>query len=123
MTCEEYQLQISQYVDNELGDRDAGVLFAHLGSCATCRGFLQSVLQLRSAIQDDILKESESWEYPPEQASVFTTTFTLPFVALLIVLFLFFGLSRSPSQQESILGGPPIEQVRALGGPATIVPQ
>ena len=123
MTCEEYQFQISQYVDRELADREAGVLFAHLGECAACRSFLQSVLQLRSSIQDDILRESESWKYDPEGASAFTTTFTLPFVALLVVLFLFLSLSQAPSHRQDVSGGPPLEQVRAFGGPTGIVPQ
>ncbi|MEW5797936.1 MAG: zf-HC2 domain-containing protein [Bacteroidota bacterium] len=49
-TCNEYQEQISAYIDNELADAETSKLFYHLGECAECRGTMQSMLQLRSAL-------------------------------------------------------------------------
>ena len=48
MTCEMHEKQISALIDHELGDEEMGPLFAHLSTCPTCRGSLQSVLDLRS---------------------------------------------------------------------------
>jgi len=60
MKCDEIQEQASQYIDGELGDADAGELFAHLGTCLQCRVFLRGSLELRSKIHDDILKTEAS---------------------------------------------------------------
>jgi len=49
-SCNEYQQQISQYIDNQLEDSDTSELFRHLGDCEECRDFLKSILKLRSAI-------------------------------------------------------------------------
>ena len=83
MTCDEYQEQVSQYIDGELGDRDSGILFKHLSSCAECRSFLRSTLELRSKIHDEMLMEREL-QAQATQPSSFTTSFTLPLVALLV---------------------------------------
>ena len=48
MTHDDYQEQISQLIDGELGGEDQPALLAHLGSCAKCRSFLNSALTLRS---------------------------------------------------------------------------
>ena len=53
MTCEGYQEQVSQLVDNELGERESPALLAHLSTCKECRGFLNSALRLRSGLQED----------------------------------------------------------------------
>jgi len=48
MTCDAYQEQVSAMIDNELGDEESCVLFAHLSSCPACRGSLRTSLALRS---------------------------------------------------------------------------
>jgi hypothetical protein len=53
MTCEGYQEQASQLVDNELGERESPALFVHLGTCNECRGFLHLTLRLRTGLQED----------------------------------------------------------------------
>jgi len=53
MTCEGYQEQVSQLVDNELGERESPALFAHLSTCNECKGFLQSTLRLRAGLYED----------------------------------------------------------------------
>jgi anti-sigma factor RsiW len=53
MACEGYQEQISQLVDNELGERESPALFAHLGTCEVCRRFLHTTLRLRAELQED----------------------------------------------------------------------
>ena len=95
MTCDEYQEQVSQYIDGELGDRDSGILFKHLSSCAECRLFLRSTLELRSKIHDEMLMEAQN--QLQAQPSRLTTAFTLPLVALLAALFLFLGITQFSS--------------------------
>jgi len=53
MTCEGYQEQVSQLVDNELGEREPPALFAHLSTCDECRRFLHTTLRLRAGLQED----------------------------------------------------------------------
>lgn len=48
--CDEYQEQISAYIDNELADGETAKLFFHLGECGGCRNMLQSMLHLRAAL-------------------------------------------------------------------------
>ena len=48
MTHDDYQEQISQLIDGELGEKAQPELFAHLGTCRDCRSFLNSALTLRS---------------------------------------------------------------------------
>jgi predicted anti-sigma-YlaC factor YlaD len=59
MTCDEYQEQVSQYIDGELKDKDSGTLFKHLSTCGECRSFLRSTLEMRSKIHDEMLMEHE----------------------------------------------------------------
>jgi hypothetical protein len=59
MTCDEYQEQVSQYIDGELDDKESGALFKHLSTCGECRSFLRSTLELRSKIHDEMLMERE----------------------------------------------------------------
>jgi anti-sigma factor RsiW len=49
-----YEEQISALIDHELGDEEMGVLFAHLSICRTCRHSLQTVLDLRSDLAQQI---------------------------------------------------------------------
>jgi anti-sigma factor RsiW len=53
MTCEGYQEEVSQLVDNELGERESPALFAHLSTCNECKGFLHSTLRLRAGLHED----------------------------------------------------------------------
>jgi hypothetical protein len=46
-----YQEQISQFIDNELPEKDSPAFFAHLSMCEKCREFLQEALRLRSQLQ------------------------------------------------------------------------
>lgn len=62
MSCNEYQEQVSQYIDGELGDERSGTLFKHVGTCAECRSFMRSTLVLRSKIHDETLMEREMQE-------------------------------------------------------------
>jgi len=95
MTCDEYQEQVSQYIDGELGDEDSGILFKHLSLCAECRSFLRSTLELRSKIHDEMLMEAQN--QLQAQPSRLTTAFTLPLAALLAAVFLFLGIAQFSS--------------------------
>ena len=98
MTCEEYQEQVSQYIDGELDDKESGALFKHLSTCGECRSFLRSALELRSKIHDEMLMEAENQRHA--QPGRITTAFTLPLVALLVAFFLFLGIAQLSSNGQ-----------------------
>ena len=50
MNCEQYQEQISQFIDGELLQRAETELFVHLGVCEHCRTFLKNALALRNTL-------------------------------------------------------------------------
>jgi len=50
MNCEQYQENISQFIDCELGTNDETNLFRHLSACNECRAFLKETLSLRSEL-------------------------------------------------------------------------
>ena len=50
MNCEQYQEQISQFIDGELLPTAETELFAHLGACEQCRTFLKNALSLRNTL-------------------------------------------------------------------------
>ena len=121
MTCNEYQEWISAYVDNELDEERAAPLFAHLGACAECRGFFRGSLELRSLLLDDLVKERERLEEASRQPAL-TAQLALPIVALLVVLFLFLGISRMGPSPEAMYGSAPFEQVQPPAPPAGLIP-
>ena len=53
MNCEQYQEQVSQFMDGELPPITENELFAHLGTCEICRGFLKNVISLRNTMTLD----------------------------------------------------------------------
>jgi len=57
-------------------------------------------LELRSKIHDEMLMEREL-QAQATQPSSFTTSFTLPLVALLVAFFLFLGVSQLSSPYQS----------------------
>jgi anti-sigma factor RsiW len=52
MSCEQFEEQVSAYIDHELCDEEAGALFSHLGGCSSCRKVMISALDLRSGLRD-----------------------------------------------------------------------
>ena len=50
MNCEQYQEQISQFIDGELPPTAETDLFVHLGVCEQCRTFLKNALSLRNIL-------------------------------------------------------------------------
>jgi anti-sigma factor RsiW len=58
MTCLEQEERISRYIDNELNERGAGLMFAHLAACSRCRSFMSELLWLRAELMND--KERQS---------------------------------------------------------------
>jgi anti-sigma factor RsiW len=50
MNCEQYQEQISQFIDGELPSTTETELFVHLGLCEQCRTFLKNALSLRNTL-------------------------------------------------------------------------
>jgi anti-sigma factor RsiW len=52
MSCEQFEEQVSAYIDHELRDDEAETLFRHLGGCASCRKAMTVALDLRSGLRD-----------------------------------------------------------------------
>jgi anti-sigma factor RsiW len=50
MNCENYQENISQFIDGELDSASESNLFRHLGLCEHCRTFLKNILSLRNTL-------------------------------------------------------------------------
>jgi predicted anti-sigma-YlaC factor YlaD len=48
MNCEQYQLNVSKLIDNELNEADSAGLFTHMGSCAACREFFRTLVRVQS---------------------------------------------------------------------------
>ena len=90
MTCEDYQLQASLYVDGELAEAGSERLFEHLSTCLDCRSFLRGVLEIRSKIHDDLLKEQNTESV--NQSSGLKMTFMLPLVVLITAMLLILGI-------------------------------
>ena len=53
MDCNEYQEQISQFLDRELPADATPGMFAHLSVCTRCREFMQATLSVRSALASE----------------------------------------------------------------------
>lgn len=52
MTCEQYQMQIGQLLENELRGEESSTVFAHLGACSECRDFFHASLQVRAELMN-----------------------------------------------------------------------
>jgi anti-sigma factor RsiW len=50
MNCDRYQLQASEFVDNELDPREVRMLFVHLGSCDACWNYYRRIEHLHAAV-------------------------------------------------------------------------
>ena len=50
MNCTVYHEEVSRYIDRELDEGRLAPLFAHLAGCEHCRGFLGSMMELRSTL-------------------------------------------------------------------------
>jgi predicted anti-sigma-YlaC factor YlaD len=62
MNCEACRQQSSLMMDVESGDPEQAGLFTHLGGCAECRHFFDSLIRLRSAVRrdrDDLLRQAD----------------------------------------------------------------
>ena len=50
MSCEEYQLMTSKLLDGEVLPDASHMVFAHLASCAECRGFFYKVQNMNASL-------------------------------------------------------------------------
>jgi anti-sigma factor RsiW len=50
MNCDQYQQQVSEFVDEELEPRNIRTLFAHLGSCDECWTYYRRIERLHTAM-------------------------------------------------------------------------
>jgi anti-sigma factor RsiW len=50
MNCEWFEEHISALVDHEIDDQQASAVFAHLGTCPSCRTFLAALQKIRLAM-------------------------------------------------------------------------
>ncbi len=104
MTCGEYQEQVSQYIDGELGEQDSAGLFSHLSKCKECRMSLKGFLELRSSIQDEILKGASAegrqlWKKRRVRMSMATALATV--AAIIMITIVFFETVVRPERNEA----------------------
>lgn len=52
MACNEYQQQISEFIDAELPHRDLRPLFQHLGTCDACWQYYRRIERIRGILQE-----------------------------------------------------------------------
>ncbi len=70
MTCKEYEVQVSQFIDRELQPSQVAGMFAHLGDCKGCQRFLQSALAINTAmLESPPIKMPKSIEEPGKALS------------------------------------------------------
>ncbi len=50
MNCEQYQENVSQFIDGELESVNEANLFKHLSTCDACREFIKETMSLRSEL-------------------------------------------------------------------------
>jgi predicted anti-sigma-YlaC factor YlaD len=50
MTCADHQRTINRFIDHEFRAVECAELFAHLGTCAECRGFLDALMKLNAEL-------------------------------------------------------------------------
>jgi predicted anti-sigma-YlaC factor YlaD len=50
MNCRDYQQMINKFLDLELKAAASGELFEHLGKCAQCREFLDTMIRLAAEL-------------------------------------------------------------------------
>ena len=124
MNCVEYQQTISRLVDLELKAATSAELFEHLGKCAECREFLDTMMKLTAELDkigmpQELSEEASKRAYvadrksAPRRAQRRSFRARISTFALLIMLTLFIGLLFSvnidkPSQAEPI----PLELVQ-----------
>ncbi|MFA6598962.1 MAG: anti-sigma factor [Ignavibacteriaceae bacterium] len=104
MKCDDYQLLIHDFLENELDKENQKLLFAHLSECENCAKYLTTTVSINSVIAEDknffpaSLDERIFEEIPEEKASIFTNFFAVKLPAyfayalVAIVLLLSFTL-------------------------------
>jgi predicted anti-sigma-YlaC factor YlaD len=104
MNCRDYQQMISKLVDLELKAAASAELFEHLGKCAECRGFLDTMMKLTAELDRTgmplELSEVANYQRPYVGARVPISQFgqhhslrsRISTFALLIMVTLFIGL-------------------------------
>ncbi len=51
MSCENWRMEISAFIDSELSDEEQQALYQHLAACVDCRGFLRDTRIIHGALQ------------------------------------------------------------------------
>ena len=124
MNCVDYQQMINRLIDHELKATASAKLFEHLGKCAECREFLDTMMKLTAKLDKvemppELSEEASRLVYVADRKSAPRIAQRRSFraristFALLIMLTLFIGLLFSvnidkPSQAEPI----PLELVQ-----------
>jgi len=60
MSHNDYQEQVSLYIDGVLGDKASANLFAHLAECEECRSLLKVSIRLREHVAEQELETTPS---------------------------------------------------------------
>jgi predicted anti-sigma-YlaC factor YlaD len=103
MNCRDYQQMISRLVDLEVKATASAALFEHLGKCAECREFLDTMMKLtaeldKAAMPQELSEEASKRPYvadrrpAPRMAQRRSLRSRISDFALLIIVTLFIGL-------------------------------
>jgi len=137
MNCEQYQEQISQFIDGELLPTAETELFVHLGVCEHCRTFLKNTLSLRNifasaqqiaipaSLDQQVLDQNSSvtkkavhqnfvWRFTKAQYSFRTIGLAIILSVMTSVLFSSFWRASYQSQQ-TIVCLTPLPEVEVNG--------
>jgi len=97
MSCADHQKTINRLIDHEIKAGECAELFAHLGICAECRGFYETILTLDAALDNvhPVTDEMPAFRQPRDlitnQKSIAPRPSSLLFaiVVMLVVTLLF----------------------------------
>jgi len=83
MKCDDYELFIHDFLDNELDKENQKLLFAHLSECENCGKYLTTTVSINSVIAEDknffpaSLDEQIFNNLPKEKISIFENFLTV----------------------------------------------
>ena len=66
MNCNDYQRMINKFIDSDMRATESADLFRHLGGCAQCREFMDTLMKLNMQL-DKVFRHDESDSVPGER--------------------------------------------------------
>ena len=128
MDCEQINLMISEYLDNELDKGKEGILFSHLSKCSECREEVETQNLIQNKIKLHQKEVSERFEEkiyssiknkmhvqaPVAKRAYIYSSYTLAFVVSVIALisFLMFSSIKSDLNKLEQKYGAAVERIQ-----------